>query len=98
MSHGSPPSLLNVFRKWQSQELRPNLRSTESAPPVNAVINAFVATMVKNGGSPSNYTDKEWTQVFKSEGVTDPDDVMALLESVGTWDGHLGVDQNEGEG
>jgi hypothetical protein len=91
-------SLLQVFRKWQSQEFRPNLRSTESAPPVNATVNAFVATMVKNGGSPANYTDLEWTQVFRSEGVTDVDDLMALLEGVATWDGHLGVDQSEGEG
>jgi len=88
------PSLVSVFRRWQDQDFRPNLRSSESAPPANATLNAFLATMVKNGGSPSNYTDKEWTQVLRAEGVTDPDDVAALLEGIATWDGHLGVDQN----
>jgi hypothetical protein len=88
MSHDS---LLATFRQWKGAQFTPNLRSGDGKPGAMVGINAFLATMVKNGGDPSQYSPKEWTEVVRDEGVTDEDDIAAALENIGTWTGHLGL-------
>lgn len=85
-------TLLSTFRSWKDQTFTPNFRSSEEPPPAPMIaFNAFLATMSKNGSGPTLYSEKEWIAVLKQEGVDDPDDIVAALESIASWSGLLGT-------
>lgn len=86
-------SLSSVFREWKKYEFTPNFAPGGAAtvPPM-VVITAFVATLTKNDSGVSVYSEADWRRVLADEGIDDPDDVANALETIGTWDGHPGLD------
>ena len=84
-------SLAQAFRTWKNASMTPNLRSGAAAPPPMVVVTMFVATMSKQGSSVDLYSESEWEKVLEAEGITDPDDIAAAIEAIGTWAGHLGL-------